>query len=97
MNNREFSIAKLKEIEINLEKTIKKIDKLYKSHYKVQIIDNADFIQLMQISSSTAKNWRNKGVIPYSQIENKIYYKIEDIQEVLENKYRGLTSKRKIY
>jgi len=57
---KEIDNLKLKEIENKLELTIKKLDKLQNSILEKQIIDNADFIQLMQISSSTAKNWRKK-------------------------------------
>ena len=88
MSIKEIDKSRLKEIENKLEITIKKLDKLQGSILEKQIIDNADFIQLMQISNSTAKNWRNKGLIAYSQIGNKIYYKIEDIQLVLDKYYR---------
>jgi len=88
MTIKEIDKSKLKEIENKLDLTIKKLDKLQGSILEKQIIDNADFIQLMQISNSTAKNWRNKGLIAYSQIENKIYYKIQDIQLVLDKYYR---------
>tara|TARA_R110001583_G_scaffold143023_1_gene295140 strand:- start:2664 stop:2936 length:273 start_codon:yes stop_codon:yes gene_type:complete len=87
---KEIDTIKLKEIENKLELTIKKLEKLQSSILEKQIIDNADFIRLMQISSSTAKNWRNKGIISYSQIENKIYYKIQDIQLMIDKHYRSL-------
>ena len=86
---KEIDNLKLKEIENKLELTIKKLEKLQSSILGKQIIDNADFIQLMQISSSTAKNWRKKGIIAFSQIENKIYYKIEDIQLMLDKHYKS--------
>jgi len=88
---KEIDKLKLKEIENKLELTIKKLEKLQSSILEKQIIDNADFIQLMQISSSTAKNWRKKGIIAFSQIENKIYYKIEDIKAMIEKHYKPLT------
>ena len=84
---KEIDYNQLKEIERKLELTIKKLDKLQGSILEKQIIDNADFLRLMQISSSTAKNWRNKGIIPFAQIENKFYYKIEDIQIMLDKHY----------
>ncbi|MCF6182128.1 helix-turn-helix domain-containing protein [Lutibacter sp.] len=65
------------------------VTKLQSNILEKQIIDNADFIQLMQISNSTAKNWRKKGIIAYAQIENKIYYKIEDIQAMIEKHYKS--------
>lgn len=89
MNIQEISSVKLREIEIKLDETIKRLNKIQKDVFKSKFIDNSDFIRLMQISSGTAKNWRNKGIIPYSQIENKFYYKIIDIQDVLNKYYKN--------
>ena len=56
------------------------------------IIDNARFIELMGISSKTALSWREKGIISYSQVNNKIFYRKSDITELL-NKYYVKSSK----
>ena len=71
MNLKEISHQQLKELETKLEQTILQVNKLQKNSLDSPIIDNSDFIRLMQISSSTAKNWRDKGIIAYAQIENK--------------------------
>ena len=47
-------------------------------------IDNPKFMELMGISQKTAQAWRDKGTISYSQVGNKIYYRISDIKELLE-------------
>lgn len=44
------------------------------------ILDNKDFIKLMGISDRTALQWRNDGLIQFSQIGNKIYYRMSVIQ-----------------
>lgn len=86
---KEIDNLKLKEVEEKLEITITRLDKLQGNILEKQIIDNSDFLRLMQISNSTAKNWRNKGIIAFCQIENKIYYKIKDIQLMLDKHYRS--------
>ena len=86
---KEIDFRKLKEIEEKLDTTIARINKMQNNVFEKQLIDNADFIQLMKISSSTAKNWRNKVIIPYTQIENKIYYKTEDIQRLIDKHYKS--------
>ena len=91
---KEFSNTKLREIEENLIQLNKRVAKLQKDLFNSKFIDNSDFIRLMQISSSTAKNWRNKGIIPYSQIENKFYYQITDIQNVLYQHYKSFTNQK---
>lgn len=46
-------------------------------------LDNQEFLQVMNISKRTAQIWRDSGVIGYSQIGSKIYYRFSDIQELL--------------
>ena len=48
------------------------------------ILDNADFIQMFKISGRTAQMWREEGLIKYSQVKGKIYYKLSDIKTFLE-------------
>ncbi|MBD3638518.1 MAG: helix-turn-helix domain-containing protein [Crocinitomicaceae bacterium] len=47
-------------------------------------LDNQEFLQLMYISKRTAQSWRDQGVIAYSQIGGKIYYRMSDILEMLD-------------
>mgnify|MGYP003833550829 CR=1 FL=1 len=49
-----------------------------------QFLDNPKFMELMGISGKTAQSWRDKGIIGYSQIGSKIYYRLSDIRELLE-------------
>jgi len=55
------------------------------------IIDNFKFIELMGISTKLAQSWRDKGIISYSQVNNKIFYRKSDIIELL-NKYHVKSS-----
>ncbi len=50
-------------------------------------LDNADFLQLMHISKRTAQTWRDEGKIAFSQIGNKIYYRMSDVQTLLNKNY----------
>jgi hypothetical protein len=49
--------------------------------------DNQEFMQLMNISKRTAQEWRNKDVIKFSQVGNKIYYRLSDIKKLLNDNY----------
>lgn len=46
--------------------------------------DNQEFLQIMNISKRTAAYWRTENVIAYSQVGNKIYYRLSDIMDLLE-------------
>jgi hypothetical protein len=50
-------------------------------------VDNVEFIDLMKISKRTAQHWRDTGVISFSQIGSKIYYRMSDIEELLNSNY----------
>lgn len=47
-------------------------------------VDNQEFIQIMNISKRTAQSWRDDGIITFSQIGHKIYYRMSDIEVLLE-------------
>lgn len=51
-------------------------------------LDNQEFLLLMNISKRTAQTWRDEGVISFSQIGSKIYYRMSDVQKLLDNNYR---------
>ena len=49
--------------------------------------DNEEFLKIMKISRRTSQFWRNTGVIGFIQIGNKIYFRLKDIQELLNKNY----------
>lgn len=50
-------------------------------------IDNQEFIMMMKISKRTALTWRDSGIIAFSQVGNKIYYKLSDVEKLLQSNY----------
>ena len=53
-------------------------------------LDNQDVCILMNISDRKLLSLRQKGLIPFSRIDRKIYYKKEDIQKFIEKHNRKL-------
>ena len=49
--------------------------------------DNQEFMLLMNISKRTAQEWRNKKIIEFSQVGNKIYYRLSDVKKLLNDNY----------
>lgn len=85
ITNKNYEIIEKKLFEL-LQKFDKKI-----VQESIQIIDNSQFIELMGISQKLAQTWRDTGVVSFSQIGNKIYYRLSDIQELLNKTYRKST------
>jgi len=90
----------LQEITENYKKTQQKLSEITEALNKpvidkpIDIIDNAQFINLMGISQKTAQTWRDTGIISFSQIGNKIYYRISDLQKLLDKNYSNAYKKR---
>lgn len=58
-------------------------------------VDNQEFLMMMKISKRTAQLWRDEGKISFSQVGNKIYYKLSDVEELLEKHYNKAFGRRK--
>ncbi|TKK65416.1 helix-turn-helix domain-containing protein [Ilyomonas limi] len=54
---------------------------------EVQWLDNQEFMQLLKISKRTAQSYRDNGIISFSQIGSKIYYKLSDVEALLNKHY----------
>ena len=67
----------------NIEQRIKKIQ-----YNNDVFLDNQEFLQVMNISKRTAQSWRDEGIISFSQVGSKIYYRFSDIEELLNKNYK---------
>ena len=54
---------------------------------KETFLDNQEFLLLLKISKRTAQTWRDEGKISFSQVGNKIYYKLSDVEKLLQEHY----------
>ena len=59
-----------------------------KDHWEDRWLDIQDVCELLHISKRTLQSYRDKGILPFSQIGAKIYYKASDIQKHLEKHYK---------
>ncbi|MBP7809078.1 MAG: helix-turn-helix domain-containing protein [Bacteroidia bacterium] len=72
-------LASIEEIKSKLDKQNKNPEETF--------LDNQEFLLLMKISKRTAQTWRDEGKISFSQVGNKIYYKLADVEELLSKHY----------
>lgn len=50
-------------------------------------LDNQELMLMLKISKRTAQHYRDSGLISFSQVGNKIYYKLSDVEDLLKNHY----------
>ena len=51
-------------------------------------LNKKEACQMLRISERTLQTYRNTGVIPFSRIQGKIYYKAEDMQAFFNDHYQ---------
>lgn len=56
-------------------------------NFKETWIDGQDVMHTMHISKRTLQSLRDNGTLPYSRINGKFYYKVADIENLLESNY----------
>ena len=55
--------------------------------FSEQWIDGQDVMQALHISKRTLQTLRDNGTLPYSRINGKFYYKVADLESLLESNY----------
>ena len=89
----ETIIESLKEVNSKHEVLLQKLDNLIaglNENRKLPddpFFSNDEFMDLMSISVRTSQLWRDQGLISYSQISGKIYFRMSDIKKLLDENY----------
>ena len=50
-------------------------------------IDGKRVCEILYISKRTLQNYRDNGILPYSNVTGKFYYNLDDIARLLERNY----------
>jgi hypothetical protein len=78
----------LKKGKISLDDLFnEELNRLVEHTFLEDWIDDQAVMQLLHINSYKLKSLRSNGILPYSRISNKIYYRRQDIQQILADNY----------
>lgn len=50
-------------------------------------LDNQQVCEMLRISKKALQSYRDRGLIPFTRIKHKIFFKPEDVQRLLESNY----------
>ena len=56
----------------------------------IKWVDNQEVLEILRLSKQTLKVSRDKGILSYSRIKHKIFFKTEDVHKLLESNYYHL-------
>ena len=68
----------------HIKESLKNFNKSRYDNLKEAWIDSLDVMNMLHVSRRTIRNLRNKGQLPYTRIGNKIYFKLSDVERILE-------------
>jgi hypothetical protein len=76
-----------KKNSLNLSENIDQTPDLSKADVWV---DKQEILMRLHISNRTLQTWRSKGILPYTRIGAKIYYRESDITDLLKMNSQGV-------
>lgn len=82
----DFKIIEVKTLNIikeRIELLLERSRRLARYRNKEDWLDNQDVCQLLNISLRSLQSYRNRGLIAYSMIGHKCYYKRSDLDRLI--------------
>ena len=73
----------VKEVKACLEKIVQTRAEIFKQNW----IDGQEVMIALNISQRTLQTLRDNGTLPYSRINGKFYYKVSDLEALLDSNY----------
>lgn len=77
--------ADIKEVKANMQVIRHSRAEIFKESW----IDGQDVMLALNISQRTLQTLRDNGTLPFSRISGKFYYKVSDLEAILESNYSG--------
>ena len=78
-----------------MDNIIKKLDGRINTKQLSEIwLDIQEVCQLLKISKRTLQSYRDNGILPFSQIGGKIYFRANDIEDHLNRNYNKAFNKK---
>lgn len=76
------------EMMSKFEAFVSKVEALCKNSMDKRLktrLDNQDVCEILNISKRTLQTYRERGLLPYSQVKYKIWYDPEDVEKLLKS------------
>ena len=95
MNNeiREKDHEWVKNFHSNIDRLLVSLEKLFNQHrpssmFGDELLTDKEVAYLLRVSRRTLQDYRNNGILPYTQVGGKILYRTSDIERTLMNGYK---------
>jgi hypothetical protein len=76
------------DLKEDVKEILRRVNTPHTQTLSEQWLDIQDTCNALRVSKRTLQSYRDNGVLPFSQIGGKIYFKVGDIEKHLENHYK---------
>lgn len=80
-----FMLGEIRETKAYL----KFIRKTRREMFLEEWVEGPEVMEMLGISTRTLQTLRSNETLPYSRVNGKFYYRMEDIEKLLESNYNG--------
>lgn len=94
MNNeiREKDHEWVKNFHLNFDRLLASLEKLFNQHrpsmFGDELLTDKEVAYLLKVSRRTLQDYRDNGILPYTQVGGKILYRASDIERTLMKGYK---------
>lgn len=82
----------IKNVHSNFDRLLASLEKLLSkqqpSVFNDELLTDKEVAHLLKVSRRTLQDYRNNGILPYTQVGGKILYRISDIERTLMKGYK---------
>ena len=80
-----LTLAEFQAFEKRIEKLLRSLENRCTNFgMKERWLDNQEVKQLLRISPRTLQSYRDKGILPFSKLGGKFFYRASDVEKLLE-------------
>ena len=76
----------------NIDRLLVSLEKLFNQHrpsmFGDELLTDKEVAYLLKVSRRTLQDYRNNGILPYTQVGGKILYRTSDIERTLMKGYK---------
>lgn len=74
---------------------LKSLRKKQVQSFRDKWFDGPDVLMALRISRRTLQKLRDRGILPFIRLQGKLFYKVKDLNSLLESKYAKQKKKKK--
>jgi len=79
---------RLDKFDEKLDSIGSRLDRIEQNNYRNQNLTKKEAAKLYKVCVKTLEIWMRKGLLPYIQVQSKIFLKVSDMEDLFDKNYK---------